>query len=109
MRGRTGLTALGVAVVFSVATYASAQTEQRSPGAAPMPGQTMAPPPASAKPKIPRQPVATPVRKATALTEDECGRLGGTILPMDACMSGKMCNTTGEDGKTHQVCIRKAQ
>ena len=102
-------TLLGLYAAFAITISASAQTEQRSPGTAPNSGQTMAPPPASAKPKIPRQPVAAPVRKATALTEDECGRLGGIILPMDVCMSGKMCNTTGEDGKTHQVCIRKVQ
>src|SRR5256885_670315 len=109
MRGRTGLTALGVAVVFSVATFASAQTEQRSPGAAPMPGQTMAPPPASAKPKIPRQPVATPVRKATALTVQECHGLGGTIeeVAISACGTKQACATVDQNHVVHLACINE--
>ena len=102
-------TLLGLCAAFAITISASAQTEQRSPGTAPMPGQTMAPPPASAKPKIPRQPVATPVRKATALTVEECRGLGGTIeeVAISACGTKQACATVDQNHVVHLACINE--
>ena len=102
-------TLLGLCAAFAITISASAQTEQRSPGTAPKPGQTMAPPPASAKPKIPRQPVAAPVRKATALTVQECHGLGGTIeeVAISACGTKQACATVDQNHVVHLACINE--
>ena len=102
-------TLLGLCAAFAITISASAQTEQRSPGTAPKPGQTMAPPPASAKPKIPRQPVAAPVRKATALTVEECHGLGGTVqeVLISACSTKQACATVDQNHVVHTACINE--
>jgi hypothetical protein len=52
--------------------------------------------------KVPQPAAATP------LTASECRNLGGKVGGLFACKSGKVCQRTDEDGKTHRVCISKS-
>jgi hypothetical protein len=52
--------------------------------------------------KVPQPAAATP------LTASECRNLGGKVGGLFACKSGKVCQRTDEDGKTHRVCISRS-
>jgi hypothetical protein len=54
--------------------------------------------------------VIVPKTTVVNLTEQECKDLDGEIKNASGvCLSGKACQTTGEDGTKHGVCITKAQ
>ena len=98
-----------LAVGFALSTAVSAQTT-RVPSGNTVPPEAMAPATKSVK-----QPTVRPTRapggtKGVPLTTTECGNLGGVVKDnITACLSGKACQTTGEDKQVHAVCISKAQ
>jgi hypothetical protein len=106
------LAAICLALVFAFATSSFAQTDRAKPtgsvGATPQGGTVMAPA-TTAKPSDPGRAVRAPGgMAATPLTESECGNLGGSVKTnITACLSGKACQTTGEDKQVHAVCISK--
>jgi hypothetical protein len=47
-------------------------------------------------------------KASTALTERECGDLGGLAIPTTKlCKSKLVCSTQDQNGETHFVCISK--
>ena len=101
-----------LAVAFSLPTSASAQTERTRPADAaggPVQGGTIAPPTKTTKPIDPARPFRGPgASTVKPLTEAECGSLGGKVKEgIAACLSGKACQTTGEDQKVRAVCISR--
>jgi hypothetical protein len=102
-------TLLGLCAAFTLTFSAFAQTVERSPGIAPKPGQTMAPPPASEKPKAPGEQVAAPVRRVEALTVEECKGLGGTVqeVGISACNTKQACATVDQSHVVHLACINE--
>jgi hypothetical protein len=113
MRVMTILAAICFAVAFALSTSVSAQTERNRPAGtagAPVQGGTMAPPATAAPPSTgPTRPVRAPGGVNVApLTANDCSNLGGTVKDgVTACLSGKACQTTGEDKQVHAVCISK--
>lgn len=53
-------------------------------------------------------PVATKKMGRANMTKQDCDGLGGKIVSaVGICQSGELCQTTGENGKDHAVCITK--
>ena len=108
----TNIAAMGLALAFSFSIASFAQTDRTKPGSSvggtPQSGTVMAPP-SAAKPSDSGRPGRAPGGLvATPLTESECGTLGGSVKTnITACLSGKACQTTGEDKQVHAVCISK--
>lgn len=103
---------LALASSFAAASFAQTTDHRAKPtgSAAPQGGATMAPAPsATAKPGGAGHPIRAPGgMTATPLSESECGNLGGSVKAgITACLSGKACQTTGEDKQVHAVCISK--
>ena len=114
MRVLSLLTGLCFAIAVAIATSGAALSEEnKSSGTAvaPAQGQAVAPT-TSGKPAGPVGPgKVTGGTTVAPLTQQECTNLGGTVLGtvkiVSACLSGQACQTTGEDGKVHAVCISK--
>jgi len=104
--------AVCLALVFAPSTSSLAQTDRTKPagtvGTAPQAG-TAAPSTTTTVPTGPGRPSRAPGGlTALPMTENECGNLGGSVIAgVNACLSGKACQTTGEDKQVHAVCITK--
>lgn len=104
--------AVCLALAFAPSTSSFAQTDRTKPAGTadttPQAG-TAAPSTTTAKPSgTTRPPRAPGAQVATPMTEGECGNLGGSVIAgVNACLSGKACQTRGEDKQVHAVCITK--
>lgn len=111
MRGiKVAASCLALALTLSATSFAQTDRTKStgSVGATPQGGAVMAPA-TTAKPSDIGRPTRAPGgMAATPLTESECGTLGGSVkTDVTACLSGRACQTRGEDKQVHAVCISK--
>jgi hypothetical protein len=105
----TGFSAAFMTLMIALAASALAQTDRTKPAgnvpqAVTSPSQTVKPSDTGRPHRVPGNISAVP------LTVAECSSLGGSVKEgIQACMSGKACQTTGEDKQVHAVCISAAQ
>ena len=94
---------IGVLCVWMSGDFAVALDKRAATGATTAPSTSVLVPDLGGK-------VIEPKTTVVNLTEQECKDLDGEIRnATGVCLSGKACQTKGEDGTVHGVCISKAQ
>ena len=111
----TSFSAAFLTLAIALSASAVAQTDRTKPAgnvpqAVTSPSTTVSPS-TTAKPSDTGRPQRIPGNvSAVPMTVGECSSLGGTVKDgITACMSGRACQTTGEDKQVHAVCISAAQ